>query len=102
MTTHAPEASGKLLLDGDALSRTLSRIAHEIIEANPDLGEVALVGVQTRGVPLAQRLARLIEERAGQAPRLRGVAIPFYRDGVRGRGGEARLASPPSAPPKPL
>ena len=68
MTTHAPETSGKVLLDAEALSRTLSRIAHEIIEANPELDEVALVGIQTRGVPLAQRLARLIEERAGEAP----------------------------------
>src|SRR5881275_2081035 len=68
MTTHAPETSGKVLLDAEALSRTLSRIAHEIIEANPELDEVALVGIQTRGVPLAQRLARLIEERGGEAP----------------------------------
>ena len=43
MTTHAPETSGKVLLDAEALSRTLSRIAHEIIEANPELDEVALV-----------------------------------------------------------
>src|SRR5437016_11414247 len=44
-----------------------SRIAHEIIEANPALDATALVGIQTRGVPLAQRLARLIEQRAGHA-----------------------------------
>jgi pyrimidine operon attenuation protein/uracil phosphoribosyltransferase len=89
------EASGKSLLDGDALARTLSRIAHEIIEANPDLGEVALVGIQTRGVPLAQRLARLIEERAGEAPELGAVDITFYRDDVRVRGGEAPLHPQP-------
>ena len=59
MHTHAP-AQGKLLLDADALGRTLSRIAHEIIEGNPNLDQVALVGIQTRGVPIAQRLARLI------------------------------------------
>jgi pyrimidine operon attenuation protein/uracil phosphoribosyltransferase len=91
----AVEASGKSLLDGDALARTLSRIAHEIIEANPDLGEVALVGIQTRGVPLAQRLARLIEERAGEAPELGAVDITFYRDDVRVRGGEAPLHPQP-------
>jgi pyrimidine operon attenuation protein/uracil phosphoribosyltransferase len=91
----AVEASGKTLLDGDALARTLSRIAHEIIEANPDLGEVALVGIQTRGVPLAQRLARLIEERAGEAPELGAVDITFYRDDVRVRGGEAPLHPQP-------
>src|SRR5690242_5317886 len=39
----------KVLLDSDGLARTLSRIAHEIIEANPDLTQVALVGIQTRG-----------------------------------------------------
>ena len=106
MTTHARiprpcravsavEASGKILLDADALARTLSRIAHEIIEANPDLDDVALVGIQTRGVPLAQRLARLIEERAGEAPALGAVDITFYRDDVRVRGGEAPLHAQP-------
>src|SRR5437762_3406904 len=95
MTTHAPETSGKLLLDADALSRTLSRIAHEIIEANPDLEDIALVGIQTRGVPLARRLARLIEERAGAAPDLGAVDITFYRDDVHVRGGEAPLHAQP-------
>ncbi|HET7571871.1 MAG TPA: bifunctional pyr operon transcriptional regulator/uracil phosphoribosyltransferase PyrR [Gaiellaceae bacterium] len=86
---------GRVLLDADALSRTLSRIAHEIIEGNPELDEVALVGIQTRGVPLAQRLARLIEERAGEAPDLGAVDITFYRDDVSVRGGEAPLAPQP-------
>jgi pyrimidine operon attenuation protein / uracil phosphoribosyltransferase len=95
MTTHAPETSGKLLLDADALSRTLSRIAHEIIEANPELDEIALVGIQTRGVPLARRLARLIAERAGQQPQLGAVDITFYRDDVHVRGGEAPLHAQP-------
>jgi len=79
----------KVLLDADGLSRTLSRIAHEIIEANPDLGRVALVGIQTRGVPLAQRLRRLVEERAGEAPVIGAVDITFYRDDVQVRGGDA-------------
>jgi pyrimidine operon attenuation protein/uracil phosphoribosyltransferase len=94
MTTPAL-VSGKTLLDADALSRTLTRIAHEIIEANPELDEVALVGIQTRGVPIAQRLARLIEERAGLAPELGAVDITFYRDDVSVRGGEAPLAAQP-------
>src|SRR3989440_9868985 len=98
MTLHAHtpvEAAGKLLLDADALSRTLSRIAHEIIEGNPDLSQVALVGIQTRGVPLARRLARLIEERAGEAPELGAVDITFHRDDVHVRGGEAPLHAQP-------
>ena len=97
MIMHVParEHSGKLLLDADALARTLSRIAHEIIEGNPDLDDVALVGIQTRGVPLAQRLARLIEERAGQAPALGAVDITFHRDDVHVRAGEAPMHAQP-------
>ena len=94
MSTHAP-AQGKVLLDADGLARTLSRIAHEIIEGNPELDEVALVGIQTRGVPLAHRLARLIEERAGVTPALGAVDINFYRDDVSVRGGEAPLSAQP-------
>ncbi len=94
MTLHAL-VPGKTLVDADAIARTLSRIAHEMIEANPDLEHVALIGIQTRGVPLAQRLGRLIEERAGEAPALGAVDITFYRDDVQVRGGEApRHAQP--------
>ncbi len=82
-------SADKVLLDADALSRTLSRIAHEIIEGNPDLSRVALVGIQTRGVPLAHRLRRLVEERAGEAPAIGAVDITFYRDDVQVRGGDA-------------
>jgi pyrimidine operon attenuation protein/uracil phosphoribosyltransferase len=87
--------AGTVLLDADALRRTLSRIAHEIIEANPDLTRVALVGIQTRGVPLAHRLRRLIEERAGTAPDLGAVDITFYRDDVQVRSGTAPRHSQP-------
>jgi pyrimidine operon attenuation protein/uracil phosphoribosyltransferase len=94
MNTHAP-VTGKSVLDAEALGRTLSRIAHEIIEGNPSVEDVALVGIQTRGVPLAQRLARLIEERTGTAPALGAVDITFHRDDVMVRGGEAPLAPQP-------
>jgi len=87
--TVAERAPGKIVLDDEALSRTLSRIAHELIEANPDLSRVALVGIQTRGVPLAQRLRRLVEERSGLAPELGAVDITFYRDDVHVRSGGA-------------
>jgi pyrimidine operon attenuation protein / uracil phosphoribosyltransferase len=85
----------KVLLDADGLARTLSRIAHELIEANPDLSRVALVGIQTRGVPIAQRLRRLVEERAGAAPAIGAVDITFYRDDVQVRGGGATLHAQP-------
>src|SRR5919199_2999487 len=94
METAAP-AAARVLLDSEALRRTLSRIAHEIIERNPELDRVALVGIHTRGVPLAQRLRRLIEERAGAAPALGAVDITFYRDDVQVRGGEAPLHAQP-------
>ena len=88
-------ASGRVVLEADALARTLARIAHEIVERNPELDRVALVGIHTRGVPLAQRLARLIEERTGTAPALGAVDITFHRDDVMVRGGEAPLAPQP-------
>src|SRR5919197_3904817 len=89
MNVPAPTAAEKVLLDEEALRRTLSRIAHEIIEGNPDLTRVALVGIQTRGVPLAHRLRRLVEERAGHAPELGAVDITFYRDDVQVRASDA-------------
>ena len=94
MATSAREA-GKVLLDAEAIDRTLSRIAHEIIEQNDDLDKVALVGIHRRGVPLAQRLRRLIEERSGTELALGQLDITFYRDDVQVRGGEAPLHSQP-------
>jgi pyrimidine operon attenuation protein/uracil phosphoribosyltransferase len=88
-------AEGKVLLDAEAIGRTVSRIAHEVIERNDDLDRVALVGIQTRGVPLAQRLRRLIEERAGVAVEFGAVDITFYRDDLHVRGGEAPLHAQP-------
>jgi pyrimidine operon attenuation protein / uracil phosphoribosyltransferase len=83
MNTHVPDranAAAKILLDAEALARTLSRIAHEIIERNDALARVALVGIHTRGVPLAERLATLIEERSGEEVCLGAVDITFHRD----------------------
>jgi pyrimidine operon attenuation protein/uracil phosphoribosyltransferase len=94
-TTVGPGLSGKVLLDADAIQRTLSRIAHEIIERNETLEDVALVGVHTRGVPLAHRLRRLIEERSGVEVDVGAVDITFYRDDVHIRGGEAPLHAQP-------
>src|SRR5215207_65672 len=94
-TTVGPGLSGKVLLDADAIQRTLSRIAHEIIERNETLEDVALVGIHTRGVPLAHRLRRLIEERSEVEVDVGAVDITFYRDDVHIRGGEAPLHAQP-------
>jgi pyrimidine operon attenuation protein/uracil phosphoribosyltransferase len=93
--SRASVSAGKVVLDAEAIDRTLSRIAHEVIERNDDLDEVALVGIHRRGVPLAHRLRRLIEERTGAELRLGQLDITFYRDDVQVRGGEApRHAQP--------
>lgn len=96
MTTHLPRRPApKVLLDAEALSRTVSRIAHELIERNDVLAEVALVGIHTRGVPLAQRLCTLVAERSGGEVALGAVDITFHRDDVLVRGGGApRHAQP--------
>ena len=95
MTTPAPTVRGTLLLDAEAIERTLSRIAHEIIERNPELDRVALVGIHTRGVPLARRLRNLIAERAGGEVALGAIDITFHRDDVHVRAGEPPLHPQP-------
>jgi pyrimidine operon attenuation protein / uracil phosphoribosyltransferase len=88
MTTHVPDrASATVLVDAEAISRALSRIAHEIVEGNDDLERVALVGIQTRGVPLASRLRRLVAERSGSELALGALDITFHRDDVHVRDG---------------
>ena len=91
----AQEAATKLLLDGEALRRTLVRIAHEIVERNTELDRVALVGIHTRGVPLAQRLRRLIAEFGGTEVSLGSIDITFHRDDVSVRGRDAPLSPQP-------
>jgi pyrimidine operon attenuation protein/uracil phosphoribosyltransferase len=94
MQQHAV-TPGRVLLDAEGIQRTLSRIAHEIIERNDELESVALVGIHTRGVPLAQRLRRLIEERSGHELDLGQLDITFHRDDVHVRGTKApRRAQP--------
>jgi pyrimidine operon attenuation protein/uracil phosphoribosyltransferase len=95
MKAARERADERVLLDADALERTLHRIAHEIIERNPELDDVALVGIHTRGVPIAQRLRRLIEEFAGTEVALGTLDITFYRDDVHVRGREAPLHPQP-------
>ena len=89
MQQHAVTPAGRVLLDGEAIGRTLSRIAHEIIERNDEIDTVALVGIHTRGVPLSQRLRRLVEERTGVELELGQLDITFHRDDVHVRDGQA-------------
>jgi pyrimidine operon attenuation protein / uracil phosphoribosyltransferase len=66
-------------LDRDDIRRTLVRIAHEIVEKNPD-GNIALVGIHRRGAYLAKRLHALTSELLDSAVPLGSVDIAFYRD----------------------
>jgi pyrimidine operon attenuation protein/uracil phosphoribosyltransferase len=91
----APIQAEKTLLDADALGRTIVRIAHEIVEGNRELSQVALVGIHTRGVPLAQRLRRLIAGFTGTDVELGTLDITFHRDDLHVRGGEAPLHAQP-------
>ena len=71
-----------MLVDADQLRQTVARISHEIVERHGDPEGLALVGIHTRGVPLAARLAELIQEFAGTEPAFGTVDIALYRDDV--------------------
>ena len=69
-----------VLMDGERMSRTLTRIAHEIVERNRGVDDIALVGVRTRGVPIAKRLAAILREVTGQEVATGSLDITLYRD----------------------
>jgi len=68
------------ILDDQDISRALKRIAHEIIERNRGAGDLVLVGMHTRGVPLAQRLAALILQFEGRPVPVGELDISLHRD----------------------
>lgn len=70
----------QVLMDGDRLSRTLTRMAHEMLERHPNMEGVVLVGVRSRGVPLARRIAERIREASGVTPKVGALDITLYRD----------------------
>jgi len=70
----------RLILDGDAVRRILVRIAHEIVERNGGTDELVLVGIRSRGVPIARRLAALIEQHEGTSLTVGSLDITYYRD----------------------
>ena len=69
-----------VLMDADRMGRTLTRIAHEIVERNRTLGDLALVGIRTRGVPLAARLRANLKEITGDDVPVGALDITLYRD----------------------
>jgi pyrimidine operon attenuation protein/uracil phosphoribosyltransferase len=77
--------SPKVVLDEDDIRRTLVRIGHEIVEKNPE-GDLAIVGIHTRGAVLAARLHRLVSELLDDDVPLGGLDIALYRDDLATRG----------------
>ena len=73
------------VMDGEAISRAVTRIAHEILEANKGVGDIALVGIVTRGAVLAEMLADKIAEIEGKRVPVGTLDISFYRDDLATR-----------------
>ena len=69
-----------VIMDGEAMRRAIVRIAHEIIEKNKGVENVILVGIRTRGVPLAQRIAKEIENIENVTVPVGFLDITLYRD----------------------
>ena len=91
---NAETSAARTVLDADAIARSLTRIAHEIVEGNADLSRVALVGIHTRGVPLAQRLRRRIHKLSGAEVAFGQLDITFHRDDVHVRAERAPRHAP--------
>lgn len=73
----------KRILDDKAVNRVLTRIAHEIIEHNKGIKDVIILGIRTRGVPLAKRIAEKIEQIEGEKVLFDSIDITFYRDDLK-------------------
>jgi len=85
------EPKSMSVMDADKIDRSLTRIAHEIVERHRDIGQLVLVGVRTRGVPLARRLQRKIGTIEGKELPLGILDINLYRDDITSVGPSAIL-----------
>jgi pyrimidine operon attenuation protein / uracil phosphoribosyltransferase len=83
------------LLDAADVARVLKRLAHELVEREEGAEELLLLGIQTRGVPLAERLAALVSDIEGTDVPVGALDVTLYRDDLRRRGplplGETRV-----------
>jgi pyrimidine operon attenuation protein/uracil phosphoribosyltransferase len=86
-----PTANDALVMDEGKIDRTLTRMAHEILEKNRDLESLVLVGIRTRGVPLAERLALKIREIEKVTIPVGVLDITLYRDDATTVGPHALL-----------
>lgn len=72
--------NGNKVMDADDIRRAVTRIAHEIIEKNKGAEDIAIVGIQSRGVPIAHRLADLIQQIEGKSVPVGSLNVALYRD----------------------
>jgi pyrimidine operon attenuation protein / uracil phosphoribosyltransferase len=79
----APLADGKVVLESAEIGRALTRITHEILERTDGASDVVLLGIPTRGVPLAQRLAARLSEVEGRPTPAGSLDVTMYRDDLR-------------------
>jgi pyrimidine operon attenuation protein/uracil phosphoribosyltransferase len=75
-----------VVMSADEVRRAVARIAHEIVEQNRGCQDLILVGMRTRGVPLAQRIAQAIGEFEGENVPVGALDIGLYRDDLPARG----------------
>jgi pyrimidine operon attenuation protein / uracil phosphoribosyltransferase len=80
-------------IDSESFRRTVTRLAHEIVERNIGTDNLVIVGIRTRGEYLARRLARKIEEIEGKSVQVGILDITLYRDDLRGRLDQPQLKS---------
>ncbi len=78
-----PSPEAVLVLDAQAIDRALRRIAHEIVERNPDLSRICIVGVPSRGIEVARRIASHIETFEQILPDLGIIDVSMHRDDIR-------------------
>jgi pyrimidine operon attenuation protein/uracil phosphoribosyltransferase len=84
-----------VVLTAEQMSRTITRIAHEILEKNPSAGKLAVVGIHTRGAYLGARIHKLLCEVAGKDFESGDIDISFYRDDVAARGAVGVIPNTP-------
>src|SRR5438045_3056718 len=78
----AGSTSGSIVMDAAAIDRVLRRIAHEIVEANPDLAAVVIAGIPSRGNEIAQRIAANIQAIRGATVETGIIDVAMHRDDV--------------------
>ena len=75
-----PDSTSAVVMDADRISRTLTRIAHEIVERHKGVDQLALIGIRTRGVHIARRLARTLRDITSTDVPTGALDITLYRD----------------------